>query len=267
MYLFTINSIFIAFATFLVIKYLRFPMVKYADSLKQRRIAQLVSLFALAIIIPSIFTFISLFEKTSFETDVAKYIATEIESNSELKLFDYQYNFEEKHLMLEFLNELSDATQNDLLNELQDYKYLQDITLEIEGGEYKSFEVISGAYEDARTRLHEKNQIIDALNNEVAQLKQQIEKRSGKKTISWLSISKEAKIRFSDLEQLTYGQLVKSNFLKVDTIPMVYVSFKEGVDTVSQVQQKQQLKKWLLKEMEVDTLLVQNRMFKMKNWI
>jgi len=36
MYLFTINTIFIALATFLVIKILRFPMLKYANSAKRK---------------------------------------------------------------------------------------------------------------------------------------------------------------------------------------------------------------------------------------
>ncbi len=260
MYLFTINSIFIAFATFLVIKYLGFPMVKYANSLKRRRTAQIVSLVAFAIIVPSIFTFVNLFKKTSFETDVARYVTTEIESNKELRLFDHDYSYTEKRLTLEFLNEISEATQNDLLNELQGYKYLQDITLEIEGDDYKSFEVISGAYEDARTRLNEKNQIIDALNNEVAQLRQKLDKRIGEKTISWLSISKEAKIRFSELEQMTYAQLVQSNFLKTDTLPMVYITFKEGMDTLAQMQKKKELKTWLMKEMGVDSILVQEEL-------
>lgn len=38
MYLFTINTIFIALATFLVLKILRFPMLKYANSAKRKRI-------------------------------------------------------------------------------------------------------------------------------------------------------------------------------------------------------------------------------------
>ena len=261
MYLFTINSIFIAFATFLVIKYLGFPMVKYANSVKRRRIAQLVSLFAFAIIVPSIFTFINLFKKTSFETDVASYVETEIKSNGKLRLFDHNFDYRTKSLKLEFLNEISEATQNDLVNELQGYKYLKDITLEIKGDDINSFKVISGAYEDARTRIGEKNQIIDALNKEVTQLRQQLEKNTGKKTLSWLSVSKEAKIRFSDLEQLTYGQLVQSDFLKCDTIPMVYVRFNEGLDSIKRTEKKMQLKEWLMKEMGVDSILLQDRLY------
>lgn len=261
LYLFTINSIFIAFATFLVIKYLGFPMVNYADSVKQRRIAQFVSLFALAIIIPSIFTFVNLFKKTMFETDVAKYVQKEVKSNSELRLFDHTFSYKDQSLTLEFLNEISEATQVDLLNELKGYKHLQDITLRIEGDDYKSFEVISGAYEDARTRIQEKKQIIDALNNEVTQLRQKLDKETGKKSISWLSISKEAKIRFSELEQLTYGQLVQSNFLECDTIPVVVARFEEGLDSIKQAEQKERLNTWLLKELEVDTIVLRDNLF------
>src|SRR5210317_2285224 len=41
MYLFTINTIFIALATFLVLKLLRFPMIKYANSKKRKRIGNI----------------------------------------------------------------------------------------------------------------------------------------------------------------------------------------------------------------------------------
>ncbi len=261
LYLFTINSIFIAFATFLVIKYLGFPMVKYADSVKRRRIAQFVSIVALAIIIPSIFTFVNLFKKTMFETDIAKYVKNEVKSNSGLRLFDHSFSYQDKTLTLEFLNEISEATQIDLLNELKGYKHIQDITLRIEGDDYKSFEVISGAYEDARVRIKEKKQIIDALNNEVTQLRQKLDQQTGKKTISWLSISKEAKIRFSDLEQMTYGQLIQSNFLKCDTIPLIIATFEEGIDSIKLTQQNERLNSWLLKELETDSIILQNKLF------
>lgn len=44
MFLFTINAIFIALATFVIVKSLGFPMVRYIDSLKRKRIARMASL-------------------------------------------------------------------------------------------------------------------------------------------------------------------------------------------------------------------------------
>ncbi len=48
MYLFIINTIFIALATFLVLKLLSFPMLKYVNSAKRKRIAQLASVLAIS---------------------------------------------------------------------------------------------------------------------------------------------------------------------------------------------------------------------------
>ncbi len=58
MNLFTINTIFIALATFITLKILRFPMLKYANSKKRKRIAQLASLIAVLVMIYPTITFI-----------------------------------------------------------------------------------------------------------------------------------------------------------------------------------------------------------------
>src|SRR5690606_17073258 len=49
MYLFTINAIFIALATFLVLKVLKFPMLKYANSQKRRLISRVATLLAIVV--------------------------------------------------------------------------------------------------------------------------------------------------------------------------------------------------------------------------
>jgi len=49
MFLFLINSVFIALATFFIIKFLRFPMVKYINSVRRKRIAQTASFVAFVI--------------------------------------------------------------------------------------------------------------------------------------------------------------------------------------------------------------------------
>ena len=49
MYLFTINAIFIALATFIVLKLLGFTMIRYVNSKKRKRIAQIASVVALLV--------------------------------------------------------------------------------------------------------------------------------------------------------------------------------------------------------------------------
>ena len=78
MYLFTINTIFIALATFLVLKLLRFPMIRYVNSKKRKRIAQLASLLALIVMIPAGITFWSVLKESRFKIDAKAFIKSEL---------------------------------------------------------------------------------------------------------------------------------------------------------------------------------------------
>ncbi len=65
MYLFTINTIFIALSTFIIVKSLQFPMKEYLNSSHRKRISQLVYLVAFLILLPSIYMFYGLYKKNS----------------------------------------------------------------------------------------------------------------------------------------------------------------------------------------------------------
>ena len=77
--MFTINTIFIALATFVVLKLLRFPMIRYANSAKRKRIARIASLVAIIVMIPAVVTFLTVLKKSQFERDAKKYISNELQ--------------------------------------------------------------------------------------------------------------------------------------------------------------------------------------------
>src|SRR5690606_13775685 len=74
LYLFTINTIFIGLATFLVLKILRFPMVRYANSKRRRLVAQLASLLAIAVMIPAGYTFYKVWQESVFKNQAKQFI-------------------------------------------------------------------------------------------------------------------------------------------------------------------------------------------------
>ena len=78
LYLFTINTIFIGLATFLVIKLLRFPMVRYANSQRRRLIARLASLVAIAVMVPAGWTFYNVFNESLFKKQANEFLAETI---------------------------------------------------------------------------------------------------------------------------------------------------------------------------------------------
>lgn len=62
-YLFCINSIFIALATFFGVKYLHFPSCHYDDPKKERRLRWIMTIVILLVIIPSILTAIAVIKE------------------------------------------------------------------------------------------------------------------------------------------------------------------------------------------------------------
>lgn len=77
-YLFFINATFIAFASFLVIKLLRFPMIDYADSKQRRRVVRLVSFAALLIMIPAGITFKNALSENSFRQEAQLFLSEQV---------------------------------------------------------------------------------------------------------------------------------------------------------------------------------------------
>ncbi|MGY8940179.1 MAG: DUF389 domain-containing protein, partial [Flavobacteriales bacterium] len=81
MYLFIINTIFIALATFLVLKLLHFPMHKYANAAKRKRYSTIATIIGLSVMIPAIFTFINAFQNNQMNTQINSFIKNEIKIN------------------------------------------------------------------------------------------------------------------------------------------------------------------------------------------
>jgi len=257
LYLFTINTIFIALATFVVAKILAFPLVKYANEAKRNRIKWTVTAVALLAIVPAIMTFISVLEKSNQDKDIRNFVKNEIESNSELFLSRQIPDYENKTLTLTFLNELSKATKADLQNEKKTgYDNLKDFELKFNDNKIKSFDLISNAYQDSQKRIDEKNIVITGLQTTIESLKAEIEIMNSKVLLDFLQVSKDAKINFSNLKSLGFSKELKSNFRKIDTLPIARVQWKSEVtDSLSKIR-NDKLAIWLQKEMKLDTIYV-----------
>ena len=270
MYLFTINTIFIALATFLVLKLLSFPMHKYANAAKRKRYATIASVVGLAVMIPAIFTFINVFKKSKINNQIEVFIKTEVKNNPSLTLIDYESNLEKETLKLNFFNEITDATYNDLSNEITSnisYSSLKDFTLKIKGSDTKSFELITTAYKEKREELQESKNIINGLQKQITDLQitisslnQRIEQdalNKNQKAIAFSRIAKDAKIRYIDIEAIGFANVLSSkDFIKIDTIPVATIKWNLKVpDSIINLKESE-LRGWLQKEMELDTLFI-----------
>ncbi len=99
-YLFFINSLFIALATFLIIRYLRFPLVKFEDPAKQKRVRRLISIVTILMILPSIYTAIIVIRENTFNVS-AKQFVTENKTIENSYIYDHKIKHTGKMSTLE----------------------------------------------------------------------------------------------------------------------------------------------------------------------
>ena len=269
MYLFTINTIFIALATFLVLKLLRFPMLKYINSAKRKRTAQLASALAIIVMIPAIFTFVSVYKENKVSNQLNAFIKNEVKSNASLQLIG-DPEIENNKIKLSFFNEVDDATQNALNNQLannDNYKNLKDFRVEIKGSDTKSFELITTAYQEKRQELADSKKIIEGLRGEIDELKstilvlnENIEQKSAlnsENAIAFSRIARDAKIRYFSLEKISFAKLLSStDFIKIDTIPFVMVKWNAILSDSIKSQNELELGTWMKGEMKVKDLVI-----------
>ena len=258
LYLFCINTIFIALATFVVAKILSFPLVKYANEAKRNKIKWTVTIIAVLAIVPAILTFITVLEKSNQDRDIRNFIKNEIKSNEELFYSNHEVNYDKKKISFTFFSELPDETIADLKNDKNSYEYIKDFKFKFKGNKVKSFDLISTAYQDSQKRVEQKNNVIKGLQGTIENLKAELESKNKKLPLDFLKISKEAKINFYDLKSISFYKELKSDFKKIDTLPTARIIWRSLLDDSLALKRNNKLRVWLQNEMKLDTVYVRN---------
>ncbi len=269
MYLFTINTLFIALATFIVLKLLGFTMMRYVNSARRKFIARVASILAIIAVIPAVYTFIEVYQNSIITKHYNEYIKKEIESNHDLWLQRKQIDIDNKKINLFFNGDVAESTETYLRNEIKEYKGLQNFELIINANRKKTMQRVMDAYDRAIADLDKKDNIIDGLQKEIGDLKTEIsslqtrieedELKRNKKSIPYVHIMKDAKIRYHDIKEINFAKVLHSHdFLRIDTISSVSVKWNKKLKKQVILKQEEELRKWLQKEMNLDTLIISN---------
>jgi uncharacterized hydrophobic protein (TIGR00271 family) len=261
LYLFSINAVFIALSTFVVVKVLDFPLVKYANSKRRKRTAQIASTIAIIVMIPSVILFVNLLRQQVYEikannflTQVVKYKGAEtIKSNQ---------SYKDKTLEVYLIGEpVPQTTIETWRQQLLDVEALKESSLIVHQGSNKngdlaslSNQVKSGILEDLYVKNQEvienKDQRISFLENELMKYK--------KEDFSFKELSEEVKVNYSGVNSLSFANLVSTDFNKLDTIPTFMVTWKPKVSSRVKRAESKKLQEWLSLRLKLDTLAVKS---------
>lgn len=266
MYLFLINTIFIALATFLVLKLLRFPMLKYVNSVKRKRIAQIASLTAIVVMVPAIWTFVNVIKESGYQRDYNN-LLEEINNNNNLWLQRPDIDMNKKTITLFFNGEISDAIESELKNEVKSRENIKDFELIVNGNKTRSFDKLSESLDRAYNQIDQKDNVIEGLQQKITDLEKTISDLNSRfeqeaiqrnqKVVAFSRISKEAKIRYNELERLDFANVLSSkDFIKIDTIPQVTVKWNISLNDSLIDLKEIELRAWLQTQLELDTLFI-----------
>lgn len=251
MYLFAINTIFIALATFIVLKVLRFPMLHYANSKRRKNIARIAGVLAFAVMLPAGWTFYDVLKESQYKFDYKNYLENEINNNQSLWLQREKLDTKAKTVTLNFNGDINAATKSDLMNELKGYEYLKDFKLIINGNTNRSTDKILELYDLALDKIDQRDQQIENLNFTIDSLKLAALSKNETNTIDFINLAKDAKIQFSDLESFGFSKMLNStNFRSADTILVAKIRWNLSLEDSLRIQKSTDLKNWLEQELQ-----------------
>ena len=259
MYLFTINTIFIGLAAFVVLKVLRFPMLKYANSKKRKRIAQLASLVAIVVMIPAIWTFINVLTETKYQRDYKNFMKNEVKSNDDLWLQRDTLDMQEKQIKLFFNGSISKEMMTSLNNDLKDYENIQNFKLVINSNDTRSADLIMTMYDKATIDLEQKDILIGGLQSKMDSLERTISrlKSSQANPAYFKDVAKDAKIKFSNLESFGYATMLETkDFNKLDTITLAKVKWNNRLKDSLLIKTETDLKAWLTDRLKAKNVVI-----------
>jgi uncharacterized hydrophobic protein (TIGR00271 family) len=263
LYLFSINTVFIALSTFIVAKLLRFPLVRYANSKRRRMISRVASLIALIVMVPSIILFLNLLDQQVFENRTKDFVDNVINYDG-AEVVKYTYDFDSKEIDVYLIGRLVPQGQlNKWQTALGDTDKLLGSKLNIYQGTDQSGELaerISGnlkqdiledLYVNNQKELQDKDLRIEFLENEITKLK--IDE------IEFASLSKEVQLNYDKLKSFSYSKRVMTNFDKIDTIPVFEVDWDRSVNSRTRRENNEKLGNWLKFKLKLDTLLIEEQ--------
>ena len=259
MYLFTINTIFIGLATFLVIKYLRFPMVRYANSKRRRLVARIASLVGLAVMIPAGFTFYNALQESRFSADAQRFVNTELEALPNASYLKRNVNVAydpDGSNRIELFSfgeyQIPESTLGLLNQRLNDYSGLKNTVVTVNQSTSRSLDELK-----FMQALRERDSI-DLLNQtqQIAYLENRIRELSAleKLKIPFQDVVKEAKINYAQLDKMAFSYQIQTDFEKTDTVPIFEVQWNEGLEEDDRGDVQNRLQRWLRTRLRDSTI-------------
>mgnify|MGYP000403897981 CR=1 FL=1 len=262
MFLFTINTIFIALSTFLVVKYLKFPIVKYLDSKRKKAISRIAMIVATVILGFSIYSFYTLFQENTYNKEARAFIQELRDEGVSIIGDDDSRNINYKEDYITFYI-LGNAIPNNQIaaweKDLKKYSKLQNTKLNVKQEDdtkiQEQVKNLTDLYAQNQKIISSRDESIEAKNARINELEKQIQKYVLDQ-IPFAQICEEVKINYSGVEKISFAQQLNSDFNKIDTLKVFNVKWFDSIPNKTISTEEIKLEKWLKSRLILDTLVL-----------
>lgn len=253
-YLFLINSVFISLTTWMIVRYLRFPLATYINQDRQKKVKRYIILFSLLVMIPSTFTFWNTIQESLFRRNAQQFLTENfVFEGSDIINKKLIYNGDDgtNNIEVYMIGEIiPEQTEKRLMRKLEQYD-LGNTTFKIHQSKDKtdeltgklSAEVKTGILEEIYTKnqtlIESKDEKIDYLENELVQFK--------KDSVPFHALKKEIKIQYQEITSLAYGKTIHTAFdsLPQDTTLTFFTQWNEKLPAKEVDKNTSALQDWL----------------------
>lgn len=243
LYLYTINCVFICIATFVIVKFLNYPIAQQLNLKHQKRVKYGITILILLLILPSIYFAYQLYVQKNYTTKTEVFIQKEfLDKDYPVIYKKIRYNTDPKRIELAFLTKkFSDTAIINLNKKLPNYG-LPNTKLIIRQDTVNLRNDIMNQINSNQSIVDQKDILINNLRNQLAQYQ-----------LNNNQISNEAKILFPSITSLTIGNYTTENETnKSKVILVILFQSKKKVD----LEMKQKMKMWLKERLEKDSIEV-----------
>lgn len=257
-YLFFINAFFVAFSTYVIIRYLRFPLKEYASKIERRTNRKYIILFSFLMILPSLFIFWKVWKKTSTESNVRSFIQEYVGEN-QIYLDEYEIVPSINGKSTLYLRVWGDAIQTENVPSFEeglkkygmrntDVKILPTSEIKLSKIKELESELIelsnsTGDIDKLKAKMDVQNEILLSLRNQ----------DSTNVLKDFSAVTEELKILVPEVDQITIGQ---STFISQDSLKkeMLLVVTKWNSKKEQSSDEDQRIRDFLKLRLQADSI-------------
>ncbi|MBO7050303.1 MAG: DUF389 domain-containing protein [Bacteroidaceae bacterium] len=245
LYLFTINSIFIALASFIVTRVMKFKMIGELEPDKLKRLKRAMVAVIIIVTLPSVLIAISIIQRSSFETNYRNFVAEAFKYDNTFVVessYEYKPGFKKQSIIEVrlFGEPLAENVINNIRGQMSSVYHLPKADLVVRQSNQEDGGIAITALQSNYTEM------LNEKNRQISHLQEQLSSIRTADTLAVSNMTRELGIFVPEINDMSLQRHISYNTdgAATDTAYICIISFRDETDIQPKIDL---IKDWLTK--------------------